>query len=189
MLSGISSPELLKTYNEERWPIAWTRHQQIFTRPDYAAEAPDDTRNLPMLDDASLEFGQLYRSAGIIETNTSLPEARQPDQWKGQPGTRAPHLWINRNGERISTLDFFQHSWILLTAEKRWADAADQVKGEIKSRLDTILIGKDIQSVNDPDIAEAYGIGQQGACIIRPDGFIAWRSLPHAEQPENSWHK
>lgn len=176
VLSGTSSPELLNTYNDERWPIAWTRHQQMFTRPDYKAEAPEDTRNLPMLDDASLEFGQLYRSAGIIGADASLPEAKRPDQWKGQPGTRAPHVWINRNGESISTLDLFQQGWVLLTADSRWADAANNIKDGLKNSLEAVLIGKDIQGDNCTDITEAYGIGQVGASLIRPDGFIAWRS-------------
>ena len=35
--SGQFSPELLDTYDTERRPIAWLRHDQIFARADYKA--------------------------------------------------------------------------------------------------------------------------------------------------------
>ena len=47
-------------------------------------------------------------TAAVIGAGAELPRAQRPDQWAGQPGTRAPHLWLNRDGERISTLDLFQ---------------------------------------------------------------------------------
>lgn len=176
VLSSTSSPALLDTYNAERWPIAWVRHQQMFTRPDYAAQAPEDTRNLPMLDDASLEFGQLYRSNSIIGTDETLPEAMRPDQWNGQPGTRAPHLWISKGSEKISTLDLFQHGWVLLTEDQHWCAAANKISGQLSFKLECILIGDEVKTEDPHAFRTAFGIGLTGAALIRPDGFVAWRS-------------
>jgi len=42
VLSGVSSQKLLDTYDAERRPIAWLRHNQIFARQDYAKWATDN---------------------------------------------------------------------------------------------------------------------------------------------------
>src|SRR3954451_23229052 len=41
VLEGKSRPELLESYDAERRPIAWLRHDQIFARQDYAAMATE----------------------------------------------------------------------------------------------------------------------------------------------------
>ena len=109
VLSGASEPELLNTYSAERQPVAWLRHQQTFARPDYAAYFPEKVENLQIIDDAAMEFGELYKSAAILGVAEDLPPALRPDQWEGQPGTRAPHLWVSKGGEQPSTLDYLQH--------------------------------------------------------------------------------
>jgi len=55
--SGLSTPQLLESYDAERRPIAWLRHQQIFARTDFRqfANASEQT----IIDDAAMEFGQL----------------------------------------------------------------------------------------------------------------------------------
>jgi 2-polyprenyl-6-methoxyphenol hydroxylase-like FAD-dependent oxidoreductase len=59
VLSGKSTPKLLDTYDTERRPIAWLRHQQIFARPDYKAYAAGTTENVSIIDDQAMDFGQL----------------------------------------------------------------------------------------------------------------------------------
>lgn len=92
VLRGRSCPALLETYEAERRPVACTRLEQTFARPDYARYAKD-FENVPLFDDAAMEYGQLYRSAGIVGAGDELPAAAPPNVWKGQPGTRAPHVW------------------------------------------------------------------------------------------------
>ncbi len=106
--SGASGPQLLDSYMQERRPVAWRRHQQILARPDYRRRAEGHAADEPIIDDTAMEFGQIYRFDVIAGGDGDLPDARRPADWAGQPGTRAPHLWVTCEGERISTLDLFQ---------------------------------------------------------------------------------
>ena len=161
--------------------IAWLRHQQIFNRPDYARYA-DDTTKAPIIDDVAMDLGQLYRSAAVLGAGDELPPALRPDQWAGQPGTRAPHLWLSRDGERISTLDLFARDWVLLTQHQRWRDAAARAGACLGvkldcPKLDCSCIGVDLVATAPEALRTAFGIAPAGASVVRPDGYVAWRSM------------
>ena len=177
VLSGKSSPALLATYSEERQPVAWLRHQQIFARPDYKASSAGVAAGEPIVDDDAIEFGQLYRSAAVLGAAPDLPPALRPDEWAGQPGTRAPHLWVTKNGEEVSTLDLFQREWVLLAELEAWTSAAVQAGEQTGIPIKCVHVGGNVTS---PDLAafrKAFGITSSGASLIRPDGVVAWRSV------------
>ena len=73
-----------------------------------------------------------------------LPPALRPAQWSGQPGTRAPHLWVSKNNEQFSTLDLLQHDWVLLTEDERWQTAASEAGNALPFALQTLRIGGDL---------------------------------------------
>jgi putative polyketide hydroxylase len=182
VLSGTSTSALLETYDQERRPVAWKRLKNIFARPDYAAYARDGFVDTEIIDDAAMEFGQLYRSAAVLDADASLPAALRPEQWAGQPGTRAPHLWVQRDEKRISTLELFGQHWVLLATDERWRAAATHAGGALGVPVSFVGVGIDVLA--DPEkVCAAYGFHHDGASLIRPDGYIAWRSAgmpPHA---------
>jgi putative polyketide hydroxylase len=69
----------------------------------------------------------------------------RPEELIGLPGTRVPHLWVERQGQRISTLN-------LLDPEDSW-----------RMRM---------------------GMSGGGVVLVRPDGFVAWRTSTLPTNPE-----
>jgi putative polyketide hydroxylase len=183
VLSGVSSSTLLGTYDAERRPVAWGRLEQTFVRPDYARYAPGVADGVKIADESAMEFGQLYRSAAVIGAGSELPAAARPDEWAGQPGTRAQHLWIERAGERVSTLDLFERTWVLLTEDPRWVAAALKTRETLGVPLESVHVGVDIELPEQPAFRAAFGIGAGGASLIRPDGVVAWRSVEMTGDP------
>ena len=180
-----SGPELLFTYQQERWPVAWNRYQQTFIRPDYAKFAKqEDLQGVKIFDDIGMELGQLYRSAAVIGAGEDLPLVKRPDEWNGQPGTRALHVWLNKNGERISSHDLFQKDWVLITENKNWCSTFQKVTQKTQVKGTCVLLGEDIVPEIIEDFRRTYGIGPTGASLIRPDGYVAcrWEDIPAAHE-------
>lgn len=183
VLSGEATSQLLETYDAERRPIALLRHQQLFARPDYKAEARPADADAPIIDDDAMEFGQLYRSTAVLGAGDQLPPALRPEQWAGQPGTRAPHMWITVGGEQRSTLDLFQRTWVLLAEDERWRPAVLAAVAALGIELTFVHIGVDAHPSDAEAFRKSLGLRKGGASLVRPDGYLAWRSL---DCPANS---
>lgn len=170
VIKGIAGPALLDSYEAERRPIAWLRHQQTFSRPDYAGWVGADFEPEPLLGNAAMEFGQLQRSGAVIGAGPALAAAASPDDWQGQPGTRAPHRWVEVAGSVRSTLDLFGDGFVLMSECPDWRPVAERLG------LKLLQVGDDLIFPQDRSFAETYGVAPGGATLIRPDGVIAWRT-------------
>ncbi|OOQ88358.1 2,4-dichlorophenol 6-monooxygenase [Penicillium brasilianum] len=179
VLQGVSDDRLLSSYQAERLPVAWLRHDQIFARSDYktlqreASTSGSSALGQSALPDAAVEFGQIYRSSGVIGADESLPEALTPDLWKGQPGTRLPHCWIELGEESLSTLQLHSGDWVVLSEDPEWAGIVKQVQANLGVQAQFIHV----QQSEDVSIrfSDAFGVSQRGCSLVRPDGHIAWK--------------
>ncbi|KAK1580578.1 FAD binding domain-containing protein [Colletotrichum navitas] len=182
---GRADPALLETYDEERRPVALVRHDQLFARDDYKAYARGGEweatgRTVRFIDDVAMELGQIYRSRGVVlgpEGGRELPDALRPDEWKGQPGTRAPDVTVSAGGEEVSSLDLFGGGWVLLSRDEAWRAGAERVGAEAGVGCEFVHIRARATEADEQETFEgSFGVSESGAVLVRPDGFIAWRS-------------
>jgi putative polyketide hydroxylase len=99
-----------------------------------------------------------------------------PGKALGQPGSRAPHVEL---APGRSTLDLFGLGFVLLTGDcgQPWQEAAAAA-----ARRGLPVIAP-LAGIGSDGIAAAYGIGPAGAALVRPDGFVGWRSRGGAADP------
>jgi 2-polyprenyl-6-methoxyphenol hydroxylase-like FAD-dependent oxidoreductase len=187
VLSGRAPEKLLDTYEVERAPVAAFTVEQAYTR--YVVRtAPDlkDGTMQPYVHDLNIELGYIYRSPAIVSpASHDGPVHMHPRDSHGQPGTRAPHIWLDRNGKRISSIDLFGPNFTLVGGPEaqEWARCARAASEESKVGLDSFCVGHD--GLDDHgSLPAAFGIEPAGCAIVRPDGFVGWRSK-NAEPPSS----
>jgi putative polyketide hydroxylase len=187
VLKGLAGPELLTTYEAERRPVAQWTMEQATAR--YAERLPSlhlDQLAAPIVDHQTVALGYRYHSAAIMaeeEGDHGLYE--NPNHPGGQPGTRAPHVVLKRGQEQLSTLDLFGGDFVLLTGKEgeSWCSAAATAAEQMGIDLEIHQIGNSLIA-EDQRWYQAYGVTATGAVIVRPDGFIAWRTKTAIAAPE-----
>jgi 2-polyprenyl-6-methoxyphenol hydroxylase-like FAD-dependent oxidoreductase len=181
VLKGQAGARLLDTYETERKPLCELIVEQAYTRYIKRVDSSLPATNLaPALDDAAIELGSVYRSAAVIDENERpgdglLEDPRHPS---GRPGTRLPHVTLQRGNELISTLDLTTCGFTLIVGVQGhgWADAAAALAGAGHA-LKVCRVGPGA-GLSDPHgrFGGTVGIGSEGALLLRPDGVIAWRA-------------
>jgi putative polyketide hydroxylase len=208
--SGVS-PKLLETYQSERWVVAQAVVGQAVAdltapTPDYLPVAPANNENengansepdwgenqgwqeqdheAALLEQLRLILGYRYNSPAII---AEPGKSEQPERFKlaGETGTRAPHIWLKRAGERFSTLDLLDYNWVLLVGSQgqSWLEAVEKLNNRLNFRLKIYQIGgeSEVSEIIPGSWATAYGVSPGGSVLVRPDQFIAWRTTELAQ--------
>jgi 2-polyprenyl-6-methoxyphenol hydroxylase-like FAD-dependent oxidoreductase len=180
VLQRLAGPELLTTYDTERRPVGEHTVEQAYTRYVLRLAPELGKENLePIVPESTVELGYRYRSTAVIADDQDGHVFENPFEPSGRPGTRAPHVALTRAGAPISPLDLFGRDFVLLTgpAGDEWCAAARAVASHLALRVDAYRIGDGGDLTDDGGrFTEVYGIGADGAVLVRPDGFIAWRA-------------
>jgi putative polyketide hydroxylase len=183
VLSGHAEPALLSTYQTERHPVAWFETKYSMTGPGTAV-----LDKSPMKEKPSEFFpivGYRYRSPAVLSED-DLPTAEDEivlldrEELTGLPGTRVPHIWLERAAQRISTLDLFDGRFVLLCGSDgaQWCEAAARANTSLGINMVAPYRIDDGGNLRDPenDWAQRMGVSLAGAVLVRPDSFVAWRS-------------
>jgi putative polyketide hydroxylase len=197
VIRGQASPELLATYEAERHPVGKLASEQSLVGPaaTLLTHGSDDQllpaeKRVPVF---SLIAGYRYRSRAVLSEDAPLPASAEsellerPEELTGLPGTRVPHLWVERDGKRISTLDLLDGRFVLLAgpAGAPWREAASGAAASIGLDLAAYRLGAD-GDLLDPENGwqTRMGSSPEGAVLVRPDGFVAWRTDTLPASPE-----
>jgi putative polyketide hydroxylase len=176
VLKGEAGEALLDTHDPERRPYA-----DILVEQQYAAfvqrmrpDLVDETLAAHVNPMSTLFFGYRHLSTAVIQDpNDDGTPLENPEQPTARPGSRAPHVPLVRNGTPISTRDLFGQIFVLLTGPRaeKWLKESTSVP----IPMNTYRIGVDLE---DPEgsFTKTYALTEEGAALIRPDGFIAWRA-------------
>lgn len=189
VLHGEADAALLDSYEAERRPHALEVVQatllnmQSFDRTKRQAEARLPRKEF--LNERGLIFGARYQSPAVVPDGSNPPEVNDPVTEyvpSAHPGCRAPHVWLENKGERISTIDLFGRGFVLLAAPvgAHWRSAANQ---NGLPRIDVRVLGEDLVDAENSWTA-AYGVEEGGAVLVRPDGYVAWRVASAPADPE-----
>ncbi|PES72139.1 FAD-binding monooxygenase [Bacillus cereus] len=176
VIKGKAKPKLLETYHEERYPVA-----KLTT--DYASSllfraANREEGSLNNMDGLAVTVGYHYCSEAIVD-DSATSHRMDIVELNGRPGTRAPHFCGTYDGKEISILDLLGNDFVLLIgAENRaWADCAQDVSAELGINIKVYRVGLTGDFIAQENVfRELYGLENEGAVVIRPDSFIAWRS-------------
>src|SRR5918996_5346123 len=202
---------LLSTYDTERHPVVQSTINQVLLRSadrgKLISERNQQIRvdqQSEIIDDLDIMLGYRYYSqaiksedfAGSAGSADSVGQFESPLSPTGKPGTRAPHLILRQrsNGSKLSILDLYGKNFVLLTGKDGniWVEAANSIANYLRTEIDTYRIGGDGDN-DDCELVDITGhfhkrfaLSFDGAVLIRPDGFIAWRSRSLNNYKQNS---
>ena len=176
VVSGQAGPGLLASHDPERRSFAEELvEQQYAAMVDRVAPDRRDDTVAAQIDPATFLFGFRYSGGAFTPAGTG-GRYENPDAPSGSAGSRLPLL--------PPAADPRDYELALLTASPDWARAAGRV-------ADAVGVDVHVRLVPDPGSAETgwaetgwaetgwaetAGVGAEGAVLVRPDRFIAWRS-------------
>jgi hypothetical protein len=137
------------------------------------------------LNEQGLIFGIAYDSAAVVPDGTPPPEIADPVTEylpNARPGSRAPHIWLWRDGKRVSTIDLFGAGFVLLAGRRggRWCEAVARLADASRPALVGHVIGAGAALMDEGDAWRmAYDVEEDGAVLI-PSGWLCRLAPPVA---------
>ncbi|WP_069759368.1 FAD-dependent monooxygenase [Streptomyces sp. LUP47B] len=197
VIGGWAGEALLDTYDAERRPVAEATSARAAARsvehshPGFAPSPGAGGGGGPQRGILNVALGYRYPQGAVVGADPATPVVPERLDLSGAPGSRAPHMAVRHRGERISTLDLYETSFVLLSAAgdpSGWHRAAVRLAEETSVPLTSYRVGDgsgaELTPEGDADWSAVHGTTPEGAVLVRPDGFVAWRSpgpVPDAE--------
>jgi putative polyketide hydroxylase len=176
------------TMSDGRWQRRSARaaaRSAEHNHPGYNAR-PDSGRQPVTL---AMVLGYRYYSSAVVGARRDgavvLPDFRPT----AEPGSRAPHMWLDGSGGRLSTLDLYERTPVLLSGPDGGTWHAAGLRAARQGvPLVCYRVGHgaayDLTPEDGSDWAQLHGTACDGAVLVRPDGFVAWRARASGADPE-----
>ena len=137
------------------------------------------------------DFGFTYDSTAIVADGSPAPELLDKVRLyepSTRPGSQLPHAWVLRAGERLALRSLIHDGHFVLIAGEDghdWVEAARKLSAETGIPLRAATVGVDNGDLIDFRLAwlKNREIAADGAVLVRPDGFIAFRTFQRTEDP------
>ena len=193
VINGWGGPNLLKTYEIERKPVAVrnikasTENLERMLAPRTTHKPPPEVfQPGPKGDAARKTYGEWYTELmshewfmngyhlGYRYDDSPIvwPDGTPAPPLEGKtytqiarPGARAPHVWLP---DGRSTLDLYGRGFVLLRLGPDAPAGAGLVQAAAKAGVPMQVVALDL-----PEVFKAY---QRRLVLVRPDGHVAWRS-------------
>ena len=141
-----------------------------------------------------VELGQRYASSAVVKDGTPEPAFTRdselfyhPTTW---PGARVPHVWVGKNGFKVSTKDLGGYGkFALLTgiSGAPWEKAASAVSKELGVDVRAYIIGPGHEYTDlYDDWARVREVNEDGCVLVRPDNYVGWRSMSIPSDPQKA---
>ncbi|WP_020660297.1 FAD-dependent oxidoreductase [Amycolatopsis benzoatilytica] len=130
-----------------------------------------------------VELDQRYVSGAVLPDGEEPAAQRDPELYhrpSTTPGAKLPHVWlVGPDGRRVSTLDLVGGGkWSVVTglAGGSWRESAAKAGADLGLDLRLVTVGSPEARDSYGDWARISGLSEDGCLLVRPDGYVAWRS-------------
>jgi hypothetical protein len=207
VLNGWGGEGLLDSYNKERRPVAelntamvqkgvteviipWTTKSHVLGFDNLIADSEHGVNARGELRDAIVPgrwlheqtgtvMGYRYNGSPIVIADPSTPEPPTsiteyiPSTW---PGARAPHVFLSDG--KTSIFDAYGPDFSIVDFTEA---------GKLSKQFVSVAksLGIPITAVHIPKEAHCRAIWERDVVLVRPDGFVAWRSPPQETEATN----
>lgn len=148
-------------------------------------------RVLPTYNHLNLNFGYTYSSEAVVDDGSPEPESihlihvYQPST---RPGHSLPHAWVEDLHGRTALAELVASGRFTLIAGEEgtaWCEAACRIGEERGIPLSAFTVGNRHGDWLDLryDWVRQREFSPGGAILVRPDRFVAWRSMEAVEDP------
>lgn len=138
-----------------------------------------------------LEFGFTCASAAVVDDGSPTREpldAVRLYEPSTRPGHPVPHAYVSQRGVTFPLLNLTHGGRFVLIAGEEgrpWVDAARKLAESTGIPLDAVTVGTDSADLADVRFAwlRKREIASDGAVLVRPDRFVAFRSQGAVDDP------
>jgi 2,4-dichlorophenol 6-monooxygenase len=138
-----------------------------------------------------MEMGFTYGRGAVVDDG-SPPAWRDPMGHDyhpvTRPGSRLPHAWLDRGGQKVSTHDLAPLGGFALITDPSgldWMNAAAKIAADTGIAIRTVRIGEGGEAADPSGAWARQRQVEDGGCVlVRPDNHVGYRAMSRVRNAE-----